>query len=79
MEPLKWIDDKFECVETPDSLLGIRGEILIPVILPEEPQVYLVHVNTETLQVTNYVALQYEVEEYANSANSNDISPNNSF
>lgn len=55
MESLVWNGEQLKFPTQTTDLKQIRGNILLPVVLPAERQAFLVHFNTETLQATMYV------------------------
>ena len=58
LESLFWDGEQFYLRDA--DIKHLRGDILIPVILPAERQAFLIHFNTETLTATIYVPLQYD-------------------
>jgi hypothetical protein len=59
----EWDGEKFGPLKTKHELIKTRCDILIPVILPSERQVFLMHIDIASFTATIYVATQYDLRE----------------
>lgn len=59
----KWDGKSFKCPEISENTKGTKYEMLIPIVLTAERQVYLIHLDPIRLCATIYVAQHYETHD----------------
>ena len=60
----KWDGKSFKCPELSENIKSTKYEMLIPIVLTEERQIYLIHLDPIRLCATIYVAQQYETNSH---------------